>query len=87
MKTSLLALLFLLGLSSQVPGQTPAKDIDDSWQGTLDAGGTKLRPDLNHLFVQDTDGFPGNYVKLPPPVMMRTDAVGMIVDWLAQRLR
>jgi len=44
-------------------------------------------PDLNHLFVQDTDGFPGNYAKLPPPLMMRTDVLGMIADWLAQRLR
>ena len=47
----------------------------------------RVLPDLNHLFVQDTDGFPGNYAKLPPPVMMRTDAVAMIVDWLAKRLR
>jgi len=44
-------------------------------------------PDLNHLFVQDTDGFPPNYTKLPPPVMMRADAVTMIGDWLVQRLR
>ena len=47
----------------------------------------RVLPDLNHLFVQDTDGFPGNYAKLPPPLMMRTDVVGMITDWLAQRLR
>ena len=47
----------------------------------------RVLPDLNHLFVQDTDGFPGNYAKLPPPVMMQTDVVEMITDWLAQRLR
>src|SRR5688500_631333 len=47
----------------------------------------RVLPDLNHLFVQDTDGFPGNYAKLPPPIMMRTDVVGMITDWLAKRLR
>jgi dipeptidyl aminopeptidase/acylaminoacyl peptidase len=47
----------------------------------------RVLPDLNHLFVQDTDGFPGNYAKLPTPVMMRADVVGMIVDWLVQRLR
>ena len=45
----------------------------------------RVLPDLNHLFVQDTDGFPGNYAKLPPPVMMRADVVTMIGDWLAQR--
>src|SRR3954468_11711050 len=47
MKNSLLTLLFLLGFSSQVFGQTPAKGIEGSWQGTLDAGGTKLRLVLN----------------------------------------
>jgi hypothetical protein len=44
-------------------------------------------PDLNHLFVQDTDGFPGKYTKLAPPVMMRADVLEMIGEWLAQRLR
>ena len=47
----------------------------------------RVLPDLNHLFVQDTDGFPGNYTKLPPPVMMRTDVLEMIGEWLAKRLR
>jgi hypothetical protein len=47
----------------------------------------RVLPDLNHLFVQDTDGYPGNYVKLPPPLMMHADAVAMIGDWLVQRLR
>src|SRR5215510_46696 len=45
MKNSLLTLmlLFLLGLTGQVFGQTQAKDFDGAWQGTLEAGGTKLR--------------------------------------------
>lgn len=47
----------------------------------------RVLPDLNHLFVQDTDGYPGNYSKLPAPVMMRADVVEMITDWLVQRLR
>jgi hypothetical protein len=47
----------------------------------------RVLTDLNHLFVQDTDGFPGNYAKLPPPLMMRADALAMIGDWLVQRLR
>jgi len=38
-------------------------------------------------FVQDTDGYPPNYAKLPPPIMMRADVLTMIGDWLAQRLR
>jgi len=47
----------------------------------------RVLPDVNHLFVQDTDGFPGNYAKLPPPLMMRADAVQIITDWLVQRLQ
>lgn len=43
--------------------------------------------DVNHLFVQDTDGFPPNYAKLPPPIMVRDDVVAMIGDWLAKRLK
>ena len=47
----------------------------------------RVLPDLNHLLVQDVDGFPNNYAKLPPPVMMETGVVKMITDWLAPRLR
>src|SRR5919106_505386 len=43
MKNTLLMLLFLLGLSCQVFGQTPVKGFEGSWQGTLEAGGQKLR--------------------------------------------
>ena len=42
-KKSLLMSLFLLGLSCQVFGQTSARGYEGSWQGTLEAGGTKLR--------------------------------------------
>src|SRR4029079_10963608 len=42
MKNSLLILLFLVGLSCQVFGQTPAKDFEGLWQGTLEAGGEKV---------------------------------------------
>lgn len=43
MKNGLLTLLLLLGVSCQVFGQTQAKGLEGSWQGTLDAGGTTLR--------------------------------------------
>ena len=43
MKKILSMLLLLIGLSCQVLGQTPAKDFAGSWQGVLEAGGTKLR--------------------------------------------
>ena len=43
MRNGLLRFLLVLGLSCQVFAQTPAKDFDGSWQGTLEAGGQKLR--------------------------------------------
>ncbi|MCB1023424.1 MAG: alpha/beta hydrolase [Acidobacteria bacterium] len=47
----------------------------------------QVLPGLNHLLVEDADGFPGNYAKLPPPVTMRSDVLKIIVDWLEKRLR
>lgn len=48
-------LLLLLGLACQVFGQTPAKGFEGSWQGTLEAGGTKLRVALT-ITKSDADG-------------------------------
>jgi hypothetical protein len=61
-------------------------------ESAFKAGGNKdvtarVLPDLNHLFVQDADGFPGNYAKLPAPVMMQSDVLELITAWLAKRLR
>jgi len=47
----------------------------------------RVLPDLNHLFVHDTDGFPGNYAKLPPPVMVETSVLELITEWVTKRLR
>ena len=80
--------LILTGSRDQqaVPEQVALQEAAFKEGGNKDVT-ARVLPDVNHLFVQDTDGFPGNYAKLPPPVMMRTDVVGMIADWLAQRLR
>jgi dipeptidyl aminopeptidase/acylaminoacyl peptidase len=80
--------LILTGSRDQqaVPEQVALMEAAFKEGGNTDVT-ARVLPDLNHLFVQDTDGFPGNYAKLPPPVMMRTDALELIVDWLAQRLR
>jgi dipeptidyl aminopeptidase/acylaminoacyl peptidase len=80
--------LILTGSRDQqaVPEQVPLQEAAFKEGGNKDVT-ARVLPDLNHLFVQDTDGFPGNYAKLPPPLMMRADALGMITDWLAQRLR
>jgi uncharacterized protein len=80
--------LILTGSRDQqaVPEQVALQEAAFKEGGNKDVT-ARVLPDLNHLFVQDTDGFPGNYSKLPPPVMMRADVVEMILDWLAQRLR
>lgn len=80
--------LILTGSRDQqaVPEQVALEEAAFKEGGNKDVT-ARVLPDLNHLFVQDTDGFPGNYAKLPPPVMMRTDVLVMIGDWLAQRLR
>lgn len=61
-------------------------------EAAFKAGGNKdvtarVLPDLNHLFVHDTDGFPGNYAKLPAPIMVQNDVLEMIANWLPKRLR
>lgn len=80
--------LILTGSRDQqaVPEQVALQEAAFKEAGNKDVT-ARVLPDLNHLFVQDTDGFPGNYAKLPPPVMIRPDVLVMIADWLAQRLR
>jgi uncharacterized protein len=80
--------LILTGSRDQqaVPEQVALQEAAFKEAGNKDVT-ARVLPDVNHLFVQDSDGFPGNYAKLPPPVMMRTDVVEMIVDWLAKRLQ
>ncbi|HEU4873935.1 MAG TPA: alpha/beta fold hydrolase [Pyrinomonadaceae bacterium] len=80
--------LILTGSRDQqaVPEQVALQEAAFKEGGNKDVT-ARVLPDVNHLFVQDTDGFPGNYSKLPAPVMMRADVVEMIVDWLAQRLK
>jgi len=80
--------LILTGSRDQqaVPEQVPLMEAAFKEAGNKDVT-ARVISDVNHLFAQDTDGFPGNYAKLPPPVMIRDDVMTMVVDWLAQRLR
>ena len=80
--------LILTGSRDQqaVPAEVALQEAAFKEAGNKDVT-ARVLPDVNHLFVQDTDGFPGNYAKLPPPIMMRDDVVVMIVDWLEKRLR
>ena len=80
--------LILTGSCDQqaAPGQVALQEAAFKEGGNTDVT-ARVLPGLNHLLVQDTDGFPGNYAKLPAPVMMQADVVGMIADWLAHRLQ
>jgi dienelactone hydrolase len=80
--------LILTGSRDQqaVPEQVALQEAAFKEGGNKDVT-ARVLPDLNHLFVHDTDGFPGNYAKLPPPLMMDAGALKMIGDWLVQRLR
>ncbi len=53
--------------------------------GNRDVTGVVI-PGLDHLFIRDADGFPGDYTKLPKPTHMAPVAVGTVVDWVVKRL-
>ena len=82
------AVLILTGANDQ---QADAKQIPDWMAAFVAAGNTdvtgEILPGLNHLFVVDPDGFPGNYAKLPPPVRVDQHVVGLVTDWLVRRLK
>ena len=80
--------LILTGSRDQqaVPAEVPLIEAAFKEGGNKDVT-ARVVPDVNHLFAQDTDGFPPNYSKLPPPIMMRADVVEMITDWLVKHLR
>jgi dienelactone hydrolase len=80
--------LILTGSRDQqaVPEQNPKIAAAFKEGGNKDVT-ARILPDLNHLFVHDTDGFPANYAKLPAPIMIQADVVDMITDWLVQRLK
>jgi len=80
--------LILTGSNDQqaVPAQVALQEAAFKTAGNKDVTAQVL-PGLNHLFVEDSDGFPGNYAKLPPPVMMRSDVVKMVTIWLVKRLK
>jgi dipeptidyl aminopeptidase/acylaminoacyl peptidase len=80
--------LILTGSRDQqaVPEQNPKIEAAFKEGGNKDVT-ARILPDLNHLFVHDTDGFPANYAKLPAPIMMEADVLEMVTEWLVKRLR
>ena len=80
--------LILTGSNDQqaAPEQVALEEAAFKSGGNKDVT-ARVIPGLNHLLVEDDDGFPGNYAKLPPPVMMRADVVKIVTDWLVKHLR
>jgi uncharacterized protein len=81
----------ILILTGETDRQADATQVDD-WVAAFRQAGNqdvtgKVLPGLNHLFVPDPDGFPGGYAKLPQPLKVEPSVVGMVVDWLTERLR
>ena len=79
--------LILTGSNDQ---QAPPEQVPEQEAAFLAAGNrdvtARVVPGVNHLFVVDPDGYPGNYTKLPAPVRIKPEVVGEVVDWLAIRL-
>ncbi len=67
------------------PTQVPEWIAAFKESGNPDVSG-QVVPNVDHLFVHDTNGYPGDYGKLPPPVQMESSVVGEVVDWLVQRI-
>jgi dienelactone hydrolase len=79
--------LILTGANDQ---QAPPDQVSEQ-EEAFRSGGNKdvtarVIPGVNHLFVVDSDGYPGNYAKLPSPVRVKADVLGEVVDWLVTRL-
>ena len=74
MKNSLLILLFLLGVSFHVFGQTPAKSFEGTWQGTLEAGEQKLRVVLD-VTKSDAGVYTGKFDSLDQGATIPIDTI------------
>jgi dienelactone hydrolase len=81
----------ILILTGETDRQADATQVCE-WVAAFEAAGNrdvtgKILPGLNHLFIPDPDGFPGGYAKLRVPLRVDPSVVGMVADWLAQKLR
>jgi len=79
MKNCLLMLLFLAGLCSQLMGQTPAKGLEGSWQGVLDAGSAKLRI-VVPVTRSETGTYAGKFESLDQNATIPIDTVTLSGD-------
>jgi alpha/beta superfamily hydrolase len=81
------AVLILTGANDQqaTPDQLPEIAANVRSSGNPDVT-ARIIPGVDHLFVRDSDGFPGGYGKLPTPLLVESSVVGTVVDWLVQKL-
>lgn len=79
MTIAMATLLVLIGFSGQVLAQAPAKGIDGSWEGTLDAGGTQLRLVLK-VTKSDTGGYAAELVSLDQGATVPVDLITVKID-------
>jgi len=79
MKNRLLVLLVLLALSCQLFGQTPATSFEGLWQGTLEAGGQKLRIALT-VTKSETGVYTGKFDSLDQGASIPIDTITVTDD-------
>ena len=73
------------GTDQQVtPDQVPVLAAAFRQAGNADVT-SHVFPNLDHLFVYDTSGYPGGYAKLKNP-HVEPEVVGMAVEWVVERL-
>lgn len=80
--------LILTGANDKqaVPEQVPLQEKAFKEGGNKDVT-ARIIPGVNHLFVEDADGFPGKYKDLPAPMVIRADVVAIVSDWLVKHLK
>ena len=86
MKDNFLVLLLLLGLSCQVFGQTPAQGLEGSWQGTLEAGGTKLRLILT-VTKSDADAYAAKLESVDQGASIPVDTITVNIDAVRMEMK
>ena len=79
MKKRFLMLLFLVGLSCVLIAQPPEKSFEGSWQGTLEAGGTKLRIALT-VTKSEAGAYSGKFDSLDQGASIPIDTIAVEGD-------
>ena len=79
-------LLLLLSVASQISGQTVAQGLEGSWQGTLEAGGTKLRLVLT-VTKAEAGAYAGKIDSLDQGATIPIDTITVTLDAVRLELK